>query len=94
MIILGEYPTLDEDRPLSDIFISLSLFISAREALRACLPGPLRDATFSQLLKNDHVSDASTSTVNDNSHSFFCSEQITKRCLATLLLNLSDRVES
>lgn len=28
----------------------------AREALRACLPGPLRDATFSQLLKNDHVS--------------------------------------
>ena len=44
----------------------------AREALRSCLPGPLRDATFSQLLKNDHI---------------------TKRCLATLLLNLSDRPE-
>lgn len=45
---------------------------SAREALRACLPEPLRDATFSPLLKGDMV---------------------TKRCLATLLLNLSDRVE-
>lgn len=48
-------------------------FVRAREALRACLPGPLRDATFSQLLKNDHI---------------------TKRCLATLLLNLSDRNEN
>lgn len=45
---------------------------SAREALRACLPEPLRDATFSQVLKGDLV---------------------TKRCLASLLLNLSDRVE-
>ncbi|GAA5852826.1 hypothetical protein JCM3766R1_003347, partial [Sporobolomyces carnicolor] len=45
----------------------------AREALRACLPEPLRDATFSPLLKGDMV---------------------TKRCLATLLLNLSDRVDS
>ena len=42
----------------------------AREALRACLPDPLRDATFSAVLKGDLV---------------------TKRCLASLLLNLSDR---
>ncbi|EST08572.2 Rcd1 [Kalmanozyma brasiliensis GHG001] len=53
-------------------YLRLSDNPRAREALRACLPGPLRDATFSQLLKNDHI---------------------TKRCLATLLLNLSDRVE-
>lgn len=44
----------------------------AREALRACLPEPLRDATFSPLLKGDLV---------------------TKRCLASLLLALSDRVD-
>ncbi|CAO1636416.1 unnamed protein product [Parajaminaea phylloscopi] len=53
-------------------YLRLSDNPRAREALRACLPAPLRDATFSQLLKNDHI---------------------TKRCLATLLLNLSDRVE-
>lgn len=53
-------------------YLRLSDNPRAREALRACLPGPLRDATFSQLLKNDHI---------------------TKRCLATLLLNLSDRAE-
>lgn len=54
-------------------YLRLSDNPRAREALRSCLPGPLRDATFSQLLKNDHI---------------------TKRCLATLLLNLSDRVET
>ncbi|SOV05544.1 probable rcd1 protein involved in sexual development [Ustilago sp. UG-2017a] len=53
-------------------YLRLSDNPRAREALRACLPGPLRDATFGQLLKNDHI---------------------TKRCLATLLLNLSDRAE-
>ena len=42
----------------------------AREALRQCLPEQLRDATFANLLKGDHV---------------------TKRCLATLLSNLSER---
>ena len=41
----------------------------AREALRACLPEPLRDQTFSTLLKGDMV---------------------TKRCLTTLLNNLSE----
>ncbi|WFD33922.1 RNA-binding protein, CCR4-NOT complex subunit Rcd1 [Malassezia cuniculi] len=54
-------------------YLRLSDNPRAREALRACLPAPLRDATFSQLLKNDHI---------------------TKRCLATLLMNLSDRVEA
>ncbi|CAO1615065.1 unnamed protein product [Sympodiomycopsis kandeliae] len=54
-------------------YLRLSDNPRAREALRACLPAPLRDATFSQLLKNDHI---------------------TKRCLATLLLNLSDTIES
>lgn len=54
-------------------YLRLSDNPRAREALRACLPAPLRDATFSQLLKNDHI---------------------TKRCLATLLMNLSDRVDA
>jgi CCR4-NOT transcription complex subunit 9 len=45
----------------------------AREALRQCLPEPLRDATFSSLLRDDAA---------------------TKRCLAQLLINLSDNVES
>ncbi|KAM0787689.1 hypothetical protein ACM66B_003751 [Microbotryomycetes sp. NB124-2] len=54
-------------------YLRLSDNLRAREALRACLPEPLRDATFSPLLKGDIV---------------------TKRCLATLLLNLSDRVDS
>ncbi|MBE7180971.1 MAG: hypothetical protein INR71_07140 [Terriglobus roseus] len=43
----------------------------AREALRQCLPEPLRDATFADVLQDD----AST-----------------KRCLAQLLINLSDEV--
>lgn len=54
-------------------YLRLSDNPRAREALRSCLPAPLRDASFSQLLKND---------------------TITKRCLATLLLNLSDRPEN
>lgn len=43
----------------------------AREALRQCLPEPLRDATFSSVLRDDAA---------------------TKRCLAQLLINLSDVV--
>lgn len=42
----------------------------AREALRQCLPEPLRDATFSSVLRDDAA---------------------TKRCLAQLLLALSDQ---
>jgi hypothetical protein len=44
----------------------------AREALRQCLPEPLRDGTFSGVLRDDAA---------------------TKRCLATLLINLSDAPE-
>lgn len=44
----------------------------AREALRQCLPEPLRDATFSPVLRDDAA---------------------TKRCLAQLLLALSDQAE-
>jgi CCR4-NOT transcription complex subunit 9 len=43
----------------------------ARQALRQCLPEPLRDATFSNVLRDDAA---------------------TKRCLAQLLINLSDPV--
>ncbi|CAJ2505462.1 Uu.00g128560.m01.CDS01 [Anthostomella pinea] len=52
-------------------FLRLSDNARAREALRQCLPEPLRDATFSSLLRDDAA---------------------TKRCLAQLLINLSDNV--
>ncbi|KAF1855695.1 hypothetical protein Lal_00002548 [Lupinus albus] len=51
--------------------VSLSDNARAREALRQCLPEPLRDATFSSVLRDDAA---------------------TKRCLAQLLINLSDNV--
>ncbi|KAJ5632601.1 Cell differentiation protein (Rcd1) [Penicillium lividum] len=51
--------------------LSLSDNSRAREALRQCLPEPLRDATFSSVLRDDAA---------------------TKRCLAQLLINLSDNV--
>ncbi|KAJ1498687.1 Cell differentiation protein rcd1 [Coelomomyces lativittatus] len=50
-------------------YLRLSDNPRAREALRQCLPEPLRDATFSTVLKDDIT---------------------TKRCLAQLLVNLSD----
>lgn len=53
------------------ILIRLSDNARAREALRQCLPEPLRDATFSSVLRDDAA---------------------TKRCLAQLLINLSDNV--
>ncbi|KAL4860705.1 hypothetical protein BDV12DRAFT_181201 [Aspergillus spectabilis] len=52
-------------------FLRLSDNSRAREALRQCLPEPLRDATFSSILRDDAA---------------------TKRCLAQLLINLSDNV--
>jgi CCR4-NOT transcription complex subunit 9 len=52
-------------------FCRLSDNARAREALRQCLPEPLRDATFSSVLRDDAA---------------------TKRCLAQLLINLSDNV--
>jgi CCR4-NOT transcription complex subunit 9 len=57
---------------LADI-LSLSDNARAREALRQCLPEPLRDATFSSVLRDDAA---------------------TKRCLAQLLINLSDNVDA
>lgn len=53
-------------------FASLSDNARAREALRQCLPEPLRDATFSPVLRDDAA---------------------TKRCLAQLLLALSDQAD-
>lgn len=52
-------------------FLRLSDNNRARQALRQCLPEPLRDATFSAVLRDDAA---------------------TKRCLAQLLINLSDTV--
>ena len=54
-------------------FLRLSDNQRAREALRQCLPEPLRDATFSPVLRDDAA---------------------TKRCLAQLLINLSDNVDA
>ena len=53
------------------LHLSLSDNARAREALRQCLPEPLRDTTFSSVLRDDAA---------------------TKRCLAQLLINLSDNV--
>jgi CCR4-NOT transcription complex subunit 9 len=50
-------------------FLRLSDNARAREALRQCLPQPLRDQTFSAVLRDDAA---------------------TKRCLAQLLINLSE----
>ena len=58
-------------RPILIMAIRLSDNARAREALRQCLPEPLRDATFSSVLRDDAA---------------------TKRCLAQLLMNLSDNV--
>lgn len=55
----------------TDFLGRLSDNARAREALRQCLPEPLRDATFSSVLRDDAA---------------------TKRCLAQLLINLSDNV--
>ncbi|KAI8394191.1 uncharacterized protein BYT42DRAFT_487029 [Radiomyces spectabilis] len=52
-------------------YLRLSDNPRAREALRQCLPEPLRDSTFHAALKDDVT---------------------TKRCLAQLLLNLSDGI--
>jgi CCR4-NOT transcription complex subunit 9 len=68
--LLGRPPTWIPNPPLTTSY-SLSDNSRAREALRQCLPEPLRDATFSSVLRDDAA---------------------TKRCLAQLLINLSDNV--
>lgn len=58
----------------------------AREALRACLPEPLRDQTFSVLLKvRNHFPVLSTDS------SLLQGDMVTKRCLTTLLNNLNEQ---
>jgi len=69
---LVEQPAVRLLKHVVRCYLRLSDNLRAREALRACLPEPLRDSTFSTLLKGDMV---------------------TKRCLATLLMNLSERPE-
>ena len=58
---------------ITNVLHRLSDNARAREALRQSLPEPLRDATFSSVLRDDAA---------------------TKRCLAQLLINLSDNVDS
>ena len=62
---------LQNDLQYASNMYRLSDNARAREALRQCLPEPLRDATFSSVLRDDAA---------------------TKRCLAQLLINLSDNV--
>ncbi|KAJ3315527.1 Cell differentiation protein rcd1 [Blyttiomyces sp. JEL0837] len=50
-------------------YVRLSDHARAREALKQCLPEPLKDGTFAHLVKDDNL---------------------IKRCLATLLLNVGD----
>jgi len=63
------WPLAPEGVLVADEMCRLSDNARAREALRQCLPEPLRDATFSSVLRDDAA---------------------TKRCLAQLLVNLSD----
>ena len=64
-------PTTSLAGATPDQVCSLSDNARAREALRQCLPEPLRDATFSSVLRDDAA---------------------TKRCLAQLMINLSDNI--
>ena len=65
----------------------LSLSVRAREALRACLPEPLRDNTFSALLK---VGGGCDKFRRHFSHHTIQGDMVTKRCLTTLLNNLNE----
>lgn len=64
-----DFPT--DGRVFKLMIYRLSDNARAREALRQCLPEPLRDATFCSVLRDDAA---------------------TKRCLAQLIINLSDNV--
>lgn len=68
----GELASLSHPVTILLTLSRLSDNARAREALRQCLPEPLRDATFSSMLRDDAA---------------------TKRCLAQLLLALSDQAE-
>ncbi|KAF8742513.1 hypothetical protein AX14_003913 [Amanita brunnescens Koide BX004] len=66
-------------------YLRLSDNLRAREALRACLPEPLRDQTFSNLLKVHF-------RLHPESTFKYCvqGDMVTKRCLTTLLNNLNE----
>lgn len=72
VLLAGRTPSFTSfEHSLTSTRTRLSDNARAREALRQCLPEPLRDATFSSVLRDDAA---------------------TKRCLAQLLLALSDQV--
>ncbi|KAH8077519.1 cell differentiation family, Rcd1-like-domain-containing protein [Cristinia sonorae] len=67
-------------------YLRLSDNLRAREALRACLPEPLRDQTFAALLKVRHV----LRLLRLPTHLPPQNDMVTKRCLTTLLNNLTE----
>jgi CCR4-NOT transcription complex subunit 9 len=67
-------------------FIAYLVCFRAREALRACLPEPLRDLTFSVLLKVCCICFMLSLLVD-----FVQGDMVTKRCLTTLLNNLNEQ---
>lgn len=69
-------------------YLRLSDNPRAREALRQCLPEPLRDATFTQILKDDITT--KRYLIIFASTGLWLILTLAFRCLATLLLNLSD----
>ena len=66
-------------------YLRLSDNPRAREALRACLPEPLRDNTFNNLLKVCQPSFYPCQLLLIH----FQGDMVTKRCLTTLLNNLN-----
>jgi len=69
-------------------YLRLSDNPRAREALRACLPEPLRDNTFAALLQ---VSYPSPRWLFKRHLTRTQGDMVTKRCLTTLLNNLNDQ---
>ena len=71
-------------------YLRLSDNPRAREALRACLPEPLRDNTFAALLQVSTYLCWSM-LAHPNAASRTQGDMVTKRCLTTLLNNLNDQ---
>jgi CCR4-NOT transcription complex subunit 9 len=72
-------------------YLRLSDNPRAREALRACLPEPLRDNTFAALLQVSYPRNTFTSVIVQAEHHRIQGDMVTKRCLTTLLNNLNDQ---
>ena len=84
-------PEVERQPEVSDLRLTVAKeltprFFRAREALRACLPEPLRDNTFSALLK---VCGYASFLRRFSPHTPQ-GDMVTKRCLTTLLNNLSE----